>query len=238
MNMNITPQDILLSALLTTITAALLATVHAVTEEAYDAIAEALEILREALSTPNLRVPSNTFNGPLIGSELDGRIGAIHIGSCRGSGRIDPDAEAHAHIDGSAEICIFQMPESRAQMEWLIAHETAHLIAEREAQHHGQAWQAQVARLGYPEEIEPHVDTHMEMFKPAAAESRSIALRVGRRHRHDRMRAQSTDALAVGETRDANHRAPPRPSAAADMKGPAETGQQGEKPGAKSAINP
>lgn len=163
--MNITPQDILLSALL--------ATVHAVTEEAYDAIAEALEILREALSTPNLRVPSNTFNWPLIGSELDGRIGAIHIGSCRGSGRIDPDAEAHAHIDGSAEICIFQMPESRAQMEWLIAHETAHLIAEREAQHHGQAWQAQVARLGYPEEIEPNIDTHMEMFKPAAAESRS-----------------------------------------------------------------
>ena len=54
MNMNITPQDILLSALLMTITAALLATVHAVTEEAYDAIAEALEILREALSTPNL----------------------------------------------------------------------------------------------------------------------------------------------------------------------------------------
>ena len=78
-----------------------------------------------------MRVPSNAFNWPLIGSELDGRIGAIHIGSCRGSGRIDPDAEAHAHIDGSAEICIFQMPESRAQMEWLIAHETAHLIVAR-----------------------------------------------------------------------------------------------------------
>ena len=174
--MNITPQDILMSALLISITAALLAAVHAVTEEACDTIAETVQTLREVLSTPSLRVVPSTFAGPLAGSELDGRIGTIHVGSCRGSGRIDPGAEAHAHTDGSAEICIFQMPESRVQMEWLIAHETAHLIAGREAQHHGQAWQEQVARLGYPEEIAPHVDARAELFEPAAADSRSALL--------------------------------------------------------------
>ena len=141
---------------------------------ACDAVAETLEILSETISTPHLKVPATAFAGPLAGSELAGRIGAIHVGSCRSSGRIIPGAEAHAHIDGSAEICIFQMPESRVHMEWLIAHESAHItVARSETEHHGRAWQTEVARLGYPEDIAPHIDARIAPVVPAPTDTRS-----------------------------------------------------------------
>ena len=83
-------------------------------------------------------------------------IGDIHVGYCKSSGQTVPGIYAHAHNDGTGDVCLFDMlPLKPAFLEWTLAHECAHLVAGRAGcYNHDRTWKNAIRMIGYAEEGE------------------------------------------------------------------------------------
>ena len=100
----------------------------------------------------------------VIGNEIIARatkgtfaygISNIYVGHCRDNLPRGTDEGAHAHVDGTKDICMF-IVQGETRTEWILAHELAHLIASAKfATHcHDKPWKNVMFALGYREDAE------------------------------------------------------------------------------------
>ena len=101
-------------------------------------------------------LPSNLVRTATTGTYLTTYASDIYIGYCPfGQQPKADEAMAHAHPGKSRAICVFYTHLSRAEMEWTLAHEYAHLISMRRGCYtHADFWKDTLSLLGYPEEAE------------------------------------------------------------------------------------
>ena len=84
-----------------------------------------------------------------LGNHYGRHVNSISIGACR-HGKETGNALAHAHTR-TGDICIFAELSSM-DLEWILAHEIAHLIAPPIYISHGPEWKGQMRAMGYDEE--------------------------------------------------------------------------------------
>ena len=105
-------------------------------------------------SAESIRLTRSLLAEVVHGTYLHSVVNDVYIGQCRDAGGMWTISPAHAHLDGTLDICILAMPDDRAELEWVLAHQYAHVIAHKSfiSTGHDRTWSQMLMALGYPEE--------------------------------------------------------------------------------------
>ena len=105
---------------------------------------------------------SNDHLREMVGEVRRLHVRDIYLDGCKLTGSRVPGEGAHAHYDG--DICIFEL-SSDVHLEWILAHEMAHVAAYNGAGHN-EVWRWHMTRLGYGEEGECYEQTPSPHARP------------------------------------------------------------------------
>ena len=103
-------------------------------------------------NTPQMVVSSRVIAAATENTFASG-INEIYVGYCRDHLPRGTNEGAHAHMDGTRDICMFEV-QGEARTEWVLAHELAHLIAKAKfaSCRHDKTWKNIMLAIGYGED--------------------------------------------------------------------------------------
>lgn len=108
-------------------------------------------------NTPQMIIDAETIAEATKGTFAQG-INNIHVGYCRDHLPRGTNEGAHAHMDGTNDICMFEV-QGEARTEWVLAHELGHLIAQARfaSCRHDKTWKNIMIAIGYGEDASRYV---------------------------------------------------------------------------------
>lgn len=108
-------------------------------------------------NTPQMVISNETIRKTTEGTFAHG-INDIYVGYCRDQLPRGTNEGAHAHMDGTKDICMFEV-QGEARTEWVLAHELGHLIANAKfaSCRHDRTWKNVMFALGYGEDASRYV---------------------------------------------------------------------------------
>ena len=108
-------------------------------------------------NTPQMVISNMIISEVTEGTFAQG-INNIYVGYCRDHLPRGTNEGAHAHMDGTSDICMFEV-QGEARTEWVLAHELAHLIAQAKfaSCRHDQTWKNIMLAIGYGEDARRYV---------------------------------------------------------------------------------
>ena len=108
-------------------------------------------------NTPQMVIDAETLAETTKGTFAQG-INNIYVGYCRDHLPRGTNEGAHAHVDGTNDICMFEV-QGEARTEWVLAHELGHLIAHAKfaSCRHDKTWKNIMFALGYGEDARRYI---------------------------------------------------------------------------------